>query len=246
MKKRNQSKTQGAKSVLDGHKKIGNRLKPEFLTKINFQFVSYVDNTIPEIILLGLLNDAHGYARGAELSLALSQSILKILPDKALISSDLLDMSREDAARVIGSLAPEGRTAVQTALTPFMTIFPDHPVSYFGSVGMDESVSIGHFKTCVGRLYDRYSVPACAALANLYYTQACAGRIHIAEGLRVPNLDAIIASPDSDDGQHASSSVRMHAQMFIGHLHENRGEWPQQFWNRCYTVSECDLESHDE
>jgi hypothetical protein len=64
--------------VLEDHKRVGNRLKSPWLTEFNFQFVSHVDEVLPEIVLLGLLNDAHGYARGAQLSLALARALTAI------------------------------------------------------------------------------------------------------------------------------------------------------------------------
>jgi len=214
---------------------------------MNFQFVSYIDEVLPEIILLGLLNDAHGYKRGADLSFKLREASSQSCEHSAPIVSDLARFSRDEIQQTIEALATAGALEpVREALTPFILLCPAHPLAGLGPAEMGRDVAMGHLKGCVGRLYDRYSTPACAAMANLYYVQACAGRLHIAQGMRVPDLDAIITRPDSDDALHASASVRMYAQSLVGRMREEQAtDWPDTFWNNCYQFSECDLTAEE-
>jgi hypothetical protein len=227
--------------VLEGHQIVGKRLKADFLTKMNFQFVSYVDEVIPEIVLLGLLNDAHGYQIGAELSLKLTRALRQSLEFGLPTISGLATLSPDQVARLANALGDD-MESIRIAFTPFMLICPDHSVCNLQPVDMEQTTAIGHLKTCVGRLYDRYSTPACAAMANLYYVQACTGRIHIAKGLRVPDLESIIARPGTDAADHASSSVRSYTQSLIGQVRQQSpSEWPDLFWNKCYQMSDCEL-----
>ena len=229
--------------VLDDHKRVGNRLKSAWLTEFNFQFTSYIDDVLPEISLLGLLNDAHGYARGAELSLALGTALESIGARPAPILSVIGQCSDADLGQVASRLGTD-LAHIRVAAAPLLAILPQHPLARLGTEPMDRSDCLDHMKECVGRLYDRNSTPACVAMANLYYSQACNDKIKIAHGLRVPNLEAIITQPDSDDAAHASSTVRMHAQMLVGHLQEEEPtEWASLFWHRCYLATACDVES---
>jgi hypothetical protein len=234
--------------VLTGHKRVGNRLKPEFLTKMNFQFVSYVDQTLPEIVLLGLLNDGLGYSRGAELSLLFAEALRACRESAVPLISDLACLTSNEVASVALRLKEAGALEeVRAAFTPFILLCPEHPLAGIDPVDMPQDLAMEHLKTCVGRLYDRNATPACAAMANLYYVQACGGRLHIANGMRVPSLEAITARPESEDARHASASVRMFAQSLVGQvLQERPAHWPDVFWNRCYQVSDCDFMEYED
>lgn len=235
--------TKKRSGVLDEHKRIGNRLKSPWLTEFNFQFVSYIDEVLPEIVLLGLFNNAYGYARGAELSLALGTALDAIGALPAPLLSIIGKCSGAEMDQIANHLG-DNLALIRVAATPLLTIFPEHPLAALGSESMSEAECLDHMKECIDRLYDKNSTPACAAMANLYYSQACNGKIHIAQGLRVPNLEAIITDPESDDASHASSSVRMHSQMLVSHLREeDPTEWPSLFWHRCYLATDCDIEA---
>jgi hypothetical protein len=211
-----------------------------------FHFVSYVDNVVPEIVGIGLFNDAYGYAEGAELTLALSRILLEA-DDRAVPLIGYLNGLSSQSFDILKNSIDNSEIAEQlkTALTPISTFFPEHNLGRLGSVDMDRDLALDRLKYCVGRLMDRFSVPACAAMANLYYAQAIAGKVHINQGLRVPNLEAIIADPESDDANHAGSHVRTYAQRLIGRADEEIQEpelrWPELFWHRCYNISSCDI-----
>lgn len=196
--------------VLEDHKRVGNRLKSRWLTEFNFQFVSYVDEVLPDIIVLGLLNDAHGYARGAELALALSKALIAVdeEPDPLLsVFGECSDSRIDEIAVRIGADLSD----VQIALMPLLAVLEEHPLRALGKASMGETECVHHLRECVDRLYDRDWTPACAAMASLYYSRACNGKLFISRGIRVPNLEAIISDPESDDARHARSAVRMGA-----------------------------------
>jgi hypothetical protein len=113
--------------VLEDHKRVGNRLKSPWLTEFNFQFVSHVDEVLPEIVLLGLLNDAHGYARGAQLSLALARALTAIdEPPDPLLSV----FGGCSAAKIkqVGVGLGNDLADVQIAATPLIAVLREHPL----------------------------------------------------------------------------------------------------------------------
>jgi hypothetical protein len=191
---------------------------------------------------LGLLNDVHGYARGAELSLALARALTAIdeFPDPILsVFGDCSEAKLKEVAVHLGNDLAD----VEIAVAPVAVVLREHPLIGLGTGSMDDQEALQHLRECVDRLYDRDGIPACAAMANLYYARACCGKLFIAEGLRVPNLEAIISDPQSDDAQHARSAVRMHSQMLVGHRRgEKPAKWPSLFWHHCYLSSDCDPE----
>lgn len=229
--------------VLKDHKQVGKRLKSPWLTEFNWSFVSYIDEILPEIVLLGLLNEFHGFARGAELTLALSKAVLATDDARTALLSDLGECSRAQIAQVTVALGDD-LVGIQMAAAPLISLLPKHPLAGLGTPPIETGDCLLRLRECVDRLYDRDSIEACAAMANLYYAQACNGKIYKARGLRVPNLDAIIVAPESDDARYARSEVRMLAQMLVGHQREEKpSDWPQRFWHGCYLATDCDVEA---
>lgn len=230
--------------VLKGHKRVGKRLKSPWLTELNWSFVSYIDEILPEIVLLGLLNDAHGYARGAELTLALSRAILAANDLRTVLLSDCGAFSPPQIEQIALDLGDD-LGDVQMAAAPLVCVLADHPLAALGTPSRQKADCLLLLRDCVDQLYDRDSTPACAAMANLYYAQACNGKIHKAPGLRVPNLEAIIVARGSDDARYARSEVRMLAQMLVGHRREEEepSDWPRRFWHSCYLATDCDAEA---
>ena len=230
------------RGVLEDHKRVGRRLKSPWLTEFNFQFVSHVDEVLPEILLLGLLNDAHGYARGAELSLTLSKALIAVGESPDPLLSVFGGLSKARIKKIAAHLGKD-LSDVQIAVMPLLMVLDEHPLGALGKPSIDETGCLQQLRNCVDRLYDRDSMPACAAMASLYYARACNGKLFISRSVRVPNLEAIISDPESDDAEHARSAVRMHGQMFVGDSREERRiDWPSLFWHRCYLASDCDVE----
>src|SRR3990172_12754892 len=60
-------KNQKEKKVLDGHKKVGSRFIPPMKQIPNMKSKSFVNQMLPELIWIGLVNDNIGYVRGARL-----------------------------------------------------------------------------------------------------------------------------------------------------------------------------------
>ncbi len=63
-RKKNKRKQSG---VLAGHKKVGTKFLPPMMQLPNMKSTSYVNQLLPELIWVGLINDNVGYIRGARL-----------------------------------------------------------------------------------------------------------------------------------------------------------------------------------
>ena len=56
------------KIVLEGHKKVGSKFIPPMMQLPNWTEISYINQILPEIIWMGLINDEFGYRDGIDLS----------------------------------------------------------------------------------------------------------------------------------------------------------------------------------
>ena len=226
--------------VLSGHRQHKSKISSTLLTGLNWNFVSYVDDIIPELVLLGLINQSVGYRQGVDLIWQLARSLDEVSQEAAPICSSIAKIGESGMQTIRHGLA-EQLDVIVTSFAPFTTVFPAHPVALLGTNRMSTTEAVSRLSQCVESLLDRHTVTACAMMASLYYVQARRGRLHINADMKQPNLDAIITDFESDQGQHAAASVRMFAQLFVGQFHSTDASWPEEFWHRCYEISECEL-----
>lgn len=230
------------KSPLPGHTRVKKKMIPDFIHRGNWRFSRYLDDVLPEIVGIALINDAHGYRKGAELCLALARGMKAIGEIGNIFVSNF--ESLDDSARkaLLEFLDNSGHlAAISVAFTPINRILGPCPLAVFEDHRhLSDEECLKHLTDCVDAHTDRYGSRTSCSLATLYYSQACIDRIKIAEGLHVPDLEAIIRDPESDEGQRAAADVRIYSMMEIG-FHSERSEtnWPSVFWGRCKRASPC-------
>lgn len=200
-----------SRNPLPGHTRVKKKMVPDFLLKIPMQFSNYQDEVLPEIIGLAIINDAHGYKRGNEIALVLAKSLKASGRVGSPLISAFRSLSEEEVESFNTSLSAKGMLEdVCRAFTPINRILGATPLLKFPQVeDMTDLECLNHLKNCVGRHENRYGHPATCALATLYYTQAVLGRINIAKGLHVPDLEEIHRAPESEEGQRSAADVRM-------------------------------------
>lgn len=231
------------KNPLPGHVRVKQKMVPEFLTKMPMTFSRYADDVLPELMLIAMLNDAHGYKKGAELSFFLANELKRLGRIGSPFISAFLGLETNQTDRLKIALKNAGKLeCIALALTPINQLLGPTPISF---LGLDSSLSkeqcLEHLRTCVDRHLNRYSHPSTCALATLYYTQARLGRIKIADGLHVPDLESLHTDPDSEEAERTAADVRIYSLMEIGmHQKEHPSNWPIQFWGRCRTTSPCE------
>lgn len=231
--------------VLHRHQKVGNRLKSPLNTIPQLQNVSYIDEILPEIIHIAMILDAHGYADGIKLCISLFSKISPKLekPDLPLVSA-LSKVSEDGWTEIADELDRDGDLArLKLANTPLSILIPQWPLRFIGSFQMDEPIAVSHLETCVGRHLDRHKTPACVVLATIMYWQGISGKLHFAQGLHVPDLNAIIDAPDSEEAKMASSEVRAFMMACMGFYKEEHGsQWAEDFWSEAMRLSPCRAE----
>lgn len=234
--------TKNSKSPLPGHTRVKKKMVPDFLLKMPMQFSRYEDDVLPELIGIAMINDAHGYTRGNEISLVLAKNLKASRRIGSPLISAFGGLREDELESMSASLNEKGMLEdVCRAFTPINRILGPTPLLKFPQVNaMTDSECVDHLRVCVGRHLNRYSHPATCALATLYYTQAVLGRINIAKGLHVPDLEEIHRAPESEEGQRSAADVRMFSLMEIGmHKDEYASDWPSLFWSRCRKASAC-------
>lgn len=244
-------KKRNKKKFLDGHKRVGKRFIPPLMQLNLGASISYVNDMLPELIWIGLLNDKVGYIRGARIleKIFLFSEEIKD-PDQsgnfALISTFSL-LNDEQKNSLSEKLNKEGiLELLQNSIAPLTLLYDNCPLSFLGPptyVYSDEELVFA-IKKCVGRAIDKYDTPGIvlhgAMLLFLLVTQ----KINISSGMDLPDFNAVIDKPDSEEAKLAAATLRSIALSVFGMLNIE-SSWARNFWNRNIELSPCES-LHDE
>lgn len=237
------------KKVLHDHKKVGSKFIPPMMQIMHFNEISYVNQILPEIIWMGLINDRYGYRRGCELVFDICSKAFAIKETDKHINFSLLSnfnsLSQERKQELIEYLSAKSTLhAYQDALLPLTKLYKDCPISFLDTndPNIDKKLLINTIKECINKHIDKYKTPSLVIQADVVYVRNANGGLYIANHIKTPDLNALIDAPESEAARRTEGFVRnsvMSEFMPIGI--ERADTWARSFWNQGYSIDECDF-----
>ncbi len=234
--------------ILSDHQKVGKRYIPPLLQLGPFSEVKWVDCVLPELLWLGLLNEAYGVAKGAALALRLARAAVKAAGNTRWFGSTSAYASLDNAQKteVLKTLAASDQQSLQRAFLPFLVFYPECPLTFlFEGSGQWESESeklLAEFKAFLATLFDKVEKRATFMQANAVYIAFVTGKLKVAKGLSLANFPAIKKYPDTSESRRVASGVRAVVNTFIGMAEKSPTDWPKYFWNRGLELEPCELD----
>lgn len=241
------------KKVLEGYKKVGKNFIPPMKQIPKLRDTSYVNDILPELIWAGLIHDSIGFVQGARFL----EDIFRIAnnfkeKDKFInyaYASNFNKFSDTQKKEFIVKLEEHNRLdALRTYLSPLTILYKKFPLSFIGPPQAipDDDALISLIKTSVGHHIDKYETPGIVlngvALLSLLVTD----QIRLPPNL--PDFNAVINSPDSDEANLAAGFMRANI-LTDFNISEIDNSWAKYFWNRGAELSECEylaMDSNDE
>lgn len=234
--------------ILSDHQKAGKRYIPPLLQLGPFSDVKWVDCVLPELLWLGLLNEAYGVAKGAELALRLAGAAVKTAGNTKWFGSTSAYASLDDPQKteVVKTLVTNDRELLQTAFLPFLLFYPRCPLTFLfegdGRWNSEPEKVLTEFKAFLATLFNKVEKPATFMQANGVYIAFVTGKLRVAKGLSLANFPAIEKYPDTEESRRVASGVRAVVNTFIGMAEKSPNDWPKYFWNRGLELEPCELE----
>ena len=225
----------------------GKRFVPP-LIELGMTEVSFVNQLLPEILWMGLINDKLGYKRGIETALLVAKTANAIsnsvTDGNFALASSYLGLSKDQQKEVIRKLDASGElTTVRFCLKPLVVLYKGFPLSFLGA-SKEKRTKRELIKTmagCVARHMNKYHKPATAIQTAVIYIRGVAGKLVLPAGFDI-DLNAIFESPEFKQGQIASSFVR--ACVMTEVLIPEAGQenmWARSFWNQGIKLGACDV-----
>jgi hypothetical protein len=237
------------KGILKDHKKVGKKFIPP-MAQLPISDVSTINQIFPEIIWMGLLNDAYGYRDGVHLSLELAKLAHTIHDSEKhvnfALSSSYEYLSEENKKKLVEELAKKNHLAkLQKSLYPLIKYYDGFPMSFLGEGEISESKNsqIQILKKTVAKHFSRYETPGLVILAAMVYIRAITGGLYFASGIEPPNFESLIRDPESDEAKKTASQVRATVIMEpMSKEGKSAGSsWARSFWNQGLKIDKCEF-----
>lgn len=244
-----------AGEVLGDHKRFKKRFIPPMLASgMNIQFTHWRRGTLPEVLWIAVLHELFGYKVGTEAALALAEAA-------GLASGGSPPLPLFAFAGAYAGLTPEQRAsildqtsdnvALRTALRgaePLVRLFPEYPLASLVDVpNADDEVSAriatDLLRVILFDLPDRGSKRALFTAGTVLYIAAMTGRLFFAEDVPVPNLNALMDYPDTEESKHTAAGVRASMPALLEFELDKTptlSDWITSFWETALAIGECE------
>lgn len=244
------------KRILEDHKKVGKIMVPPIYQHpdMNIQEGHYIEDTLPEIIWMGLIHQELGYKKGIEFIRQVIECISEVRDPSAeynnfAIASNFYKLSQIEIEAVVKKLSTKGIfLQLSDILSPIIYFYNEHPFKFCNKevdLTQEEEFDLLHkLKTCINLHADRFKKDSIISMANVMYIHAIEGKLHYGKDMEVPDLDALFNKPDSEEAKRAESHVRNHVKLYLM-MHKDTNKWAKTFWNQSYHLDQCEFIEED-
>jgi hypothetical protein len=213
------------KKNLDAYKQQGKRFIPPMKQLPGLREQGYVNDLLPELIWLGLIHDRRGYPFGAR-TLEAVVEVTKKWPQgethrNYAMQSAYADLKDEQKEELIDTWKRQHLFEdIQHALAPLVLLYDGFSLAFVGppSSVISQETLIARIKQCVGKHLNKYETPAIVLHGTMLLTRLLAGTIKFAAHIDIPDLNAVIERPESDEAKRAAAFMRASAIGEIGML----------------------------
>ena len=234
--------------VLKDHKRRGKLFIPPLKQLENFRSYSYLNDMLPELIWLGLINDKLGFVAGAEFARKLAVSFSSIVPAEShrnfAFASAFKSLSENDHQRIIATLSDCGILAItQSLLSPLTCLYDNFPLSFIGRPDNPASGPdlLGTIRESIKRHSDKFDTPGIILNGSVFQFRLATNKIKISSKIDLPDLESVVDAPGTEEAKRAASFLRAHAIGEFG-MAEIDPAWARFFWDENFELSPCEFQ----
>lgn len=236
--------------MLAGHKRIGKRFIPPIFRLPGVVETNFREEKIPELFWISTLflqlTDSQAIETVIQFVKACEDRLGKGSTKPLVFISNFLALSPEQIADLMADpRCQELFPILGQYLWHHIRLLESHPfepmVPLVNNTSKDGS-AVEQLKSDVCEMLDRRSHHATKVQATALISLMATGRMHISRHIPVPDLNAIFASPGSEEAGKAAgfvrSSLNAGSEFYVdGHL---SASWRKSFWTQTYGLSPCE------
>jgi hypothetical protein len=233
--------------VLGDHR----RVKSKLVTPFNDAFSpmregSWINMMIPELLWIGLVQQAWGPRRGVEIITAFTRDVRasELTRDRTIWAAAGKFTSLPDGVLADVVAGRPYREDLCAPLAPLHAHYSGHPMRELvpSGTGPAYSSDLALIKKLVGELFDRASTSAIMVQATATWLAFDAERLKVSASLALADFPRIEDYPKTDQSQRIAASIRATLNQMFGesHLMASGTGWPIAFWNRGLELEPCE------
>lgn len=244
-----ESNQESKSGILADHTREGKLFKTP-LSRLPLQETSWIKQSLPELLWIGLLQEFHGLAHGVDLSLALAEETIQAKPDASNLlqfvdTSSYAVLEKGEWEEIRRALAESGKLSdIERALVPLTYFYSECPLIHLFEKPpnrLSESTpTLNAFKTTLESLYDKRERPATLVQVTAVYIALVTGRMMLASDMSLGNLEAVKDYPGTEESQKVAASARAACNFLVGNsVGESDSRWTEYFWSRGFELEPC-------
>ena len=237
--------------VLEGHYQRGKRFVPLLLEYMHLIETPWLDDILPELLWIALMNSRFGIKRGTELCVELAKTATSYASrgqGAFVFMSEYGQLTPNEQDHVKVQLTDSGILGHLTdALQVLATHYPECPLTFLWSTEMpppEKQDSLQKLKQLILELADRRGVAATFMQAVAVYVYFLNDKLIVPSGSTLANFPAIEEYPETDLSRMVASSIRASVNGFSASLNLS-ADWRRYFWDRGSTLEPCEAMRYD-
>ena len=231
--------------ILSDHSRRGKVLTPPLISLGTFRDSDYVENAIPEILWIAILNFQLGLKVGTELGLKFVNTAREIKKCEEIPFYISWYAKLED--KTITALKSELKKQnifeiINTSLASLLNVYPKCPLNKIFENKEKTDSDIQIIKNTLRNLYDKRSKESTFTLGNVFYYLGANGKLHIVKNSAIADLPKLIDYPNTEISKMIASSLRASSNVIINKSFIDIDEkWISYFWNRGLQLEPCQI-----
>jgi len=233
--------------VLQDYQQKGKRFIPSFLEKLPLEETTWLNDRLPELVWIALLQHVFGVQTGTILACDIaaaagrcdqtSKMMFTSVSDYATLSPDSKQCIRE------ALWAEATLQKVQRGLAALSNHYENFPMAFLvGQSNAREEIqgsTLADLKETINAIADRTSRAATIAQATAINIAITNDKLKVAPGLSLGNLDAVEDYPLTDESRMVAASIRSTTMVILGR--ETPSDWRTSFWTQGRALEPCEV-----
>jgi hypothetical protein len=236
------AKNSGTKTgkVLGSYRKIGPRFVPPMLQMFQFDHISWLSQTMPELVWWDVLITMGSLRFAARVAETIAGHFKQTNNREHwwAFLSDYRDLPAESVLKLVERLVQANIfTDLQTCLSDFLNLYPACPIARVLDVrpsGLVDIAYLSHFEDRLRVLEHKRSKDGVFVQAQAVYMAFVSGRLHVREGLALADFPEVSRYPETERSLQVGASVCATVNGLAGEALPKFREdaWVQYFWKR--------------
>lgn len=231
-----------------GYKRHKSIYTPPILQLGEFNGINYLDDILPEIIWIGLLQKKYGLGLGSQLALFITDTTSHLAEYKERWLAPLsLYLKLNDNEKQFVLQAAKSSNYLEYYNEAFKTVkyfYPEFPLGFLVSTYApdDKSAALLEFKNYLSGIYDRTNFDTTFFQATAVDMAFQAGIFTVAPHTSLAQFDEISNFPNTELSHQVASAIRGTLNQFFSPnspMYNADPSWKEYFWNKGLEIEKC-------